>query len=1055
MIRRYIRFAIRVALLLVLSLGALISVALWRLSNGPVQVDFLTPYLERAFAGSPSGDTVKIQNTIVAWERESHRIDLRARGVTVLDRDNRKFAVFPTLRVALSLRALLHGMVAPTTVEVEGVRVYAIRTAEGVFQLGAARRNALAKNAQQADVVVSVIRHLLAEYDPSQPHFYFKTFRVIDGGFMVEDRRLGTTWKASMPTLELRRDATGLTGHASAKLALADSVARFAAHFAYDKSSTKLALTGSFSGLRPSVLAAVIPDLKHLAGLALPLGGSVKLSCDQTGKMRAADVRLVSGPGHISHPNLLPTPLPVSELEASGHLSEMGKRLVLDSATVVFGTSAAPGPVLHLHGGVNGFGNDGMTVKAHAKVDNLRTDDLRRYWPPGLAKKARQWAVKNIRKGAVTKAGMRLEMELPGSEPNQANLRRLAGTLQYRDLAVDYLRPLPPVTGITGNATFDQKGLHFKVKRARSAGLNVSAAKVDITGLDNDREAIAIALDVDGPIPAALTLLDHPRLDLISHLAIDPTHTGGQATVQTSLSFPLKKDLDLQDVDIQAQAALKNASIQDLWHGEDMTNGNLRLSADKNRMTLKGSMELAAVPLTLDWREGFSPQSNWGQEIRVDIPKLGNAGRGRLGLNTKAFVDGPLSAAIVAKLEHDGPGVVNAEIDLAQTRLAVPSLGWTKAQNKPGTARFTLRLSPDRMVKSGDFSIHADTLQAQGNGHFDTAGTTIERLDLSSLALGKSRLSDISVRRLDDAFAISIGAGVLDAEPLLHSNAQARRQGTALAFSLSAPMLERVYVAKDRYLEDVRIRLDHTSTAWELIEVSAKVPPFPSGQRQSDKPPAPEPNHFTMRYGPAGTDKYLLSIDANDTGATLRALNIRDTVRGGRLEIEGNTDAPDGPLHGKITLQDFALIDAPLMARLLTAASLTGLLDLLKGDGIHFTELEADVALKDGVLTVEWMRAHSSALGLTAKGDMNLGAEQMRLNGTVIPLYTLNSAVGKIPLIGEWVVGGKGEGIVGVNYGIRGKFANPRVAVNPISALTPGVLRKVFELGKEKDKEKK
>jgi len=42
-------------------------------------------------------------------------------------------------------------------------------------------------------------------------------------------------------------------------------------------------------------------------------------------------------------------------------------------------------------------------------------------------------------------------------------------------------------------------------------------------------------------------------------------------------------------------------------------------------------------------------------------------------------------------------------------------------------------------------------------------------------------------------------------------------------------------------------------------------------------------------------------------------------------------------------------------------------------------------------------------------------------------------------------LGGDKEGLVGVTYEVVGKPGNPVLHVNPLSALAPGLLRKVFE----------
>jgi len=41
----------------------------------------------------------------------------------------------------------------------------------------------------------------------------------------------------------------------------------------------------------------------------------------------------------------------------------------------------------------------------------------------------------------------------------------------------------------------------------------------------------------------------------------------------------------------------------------------------------------------------------------------------------------------------------------------------------------------------------------------------------------------------------------------------------------------------------------------------------------------------------------------------------------------------------------------------------------------------------------------------------------------------------------------EGEGIIGLTYQARGDLDEPDVIVNPLSMLTPGILRRLFEFG--------
>ena len=129
-----------VALLaIVLVLG---GVAVWRLSSGPVQVDFLTPYLEEAFNDREDGTTIEIGETVVTWENWSRNFDLRARQTSVRDADGQLLASLPDVAVSLNLRALVRGTVAPTTIEIMRPRLALARGQDGEIEFGQANGSA-------------------------------------------------------------------------------------------------------------------------------------------------------------------------------------------------------------------------------------------------------------------------------------------------------------------------------------------------------------------------------------------------------------------------------------------------------------------------------------------------------------------------------------------------------------------------------------------------------------------------------------------------------------------------------------------------------------------------------------------------------------------------------------------------------------------------------------------------------------------------------------------------------------------------------------------------
>jgi hypothetical protein len=84
-------------------------------------------------------------------------------------------------------------------------------------------------------------------------------------------------------------------------------------------------------------------------------------------------------------------------------------------------------------------------------------------------------------------------------------------------------------------------------------------------------------------------------------------------------------------------------------------------------------------------------------------------------------------------------------------------------------------------------------------------------------------------------------------------------------------------------------------------------------------------------------------------------------------------------------------------------------------------------------------------IGGTIEGIINYPANQVRMSGTFVPMYGLNNMFGQLPVLGLFLGGGSNEGLIGVTYELVGTPGVPELRVNPISAMAPGVFRKIFE----------
>ena len=92
-------------------------------------------------------------------------------------------------------------------------------------------------------------------------------------------------------------------------------------------------------------------------------------------------------------------------------------------------------------------------------------------------------------------------------------------------------------------------------------------------------------------------------------------------------------------------------------------------------------------------------------------------------------------------------------------------------------------------------------------------------------------------------------------------------------------------------------------------------------------------------------------------------------------------------------------------------------------------------------------RMAGSALGVTMGGVYDRQARTVDLKGTLAPAYAVNSVLGGLPVVGDLFVSREGEGLLALTYNITGPLEEARVFVNPLSALAPGFLRRLFQFG--------
>ena len=165
------------------------------------------------------------------------------------------------------------------------------------------------------------------------------------------------------------------------------------------------------------------------------------------------------------------------------------------------------------------------------------------------------------------------------------------------------------------------------------------------------------------------------------------------------------------------------------------------------------------------------------------------------------------------------------------------------------------------------------------------------------------------------------------------------------------------------------------------------------------------------------------------------------------LTKSGNVEA------GYVNVRDFALRDEPALKRASTAASNSN--DpteqgakrgfMADASDVAFTKLRMDFTRKGDYFDVSDAVMWGREVGGTLSGQLDYKRDYVNIAGTFVPAYGLNNAFAKIPVLGFLLTGNKYEGVFSIPFQITGRASQPNLSINPIAAVSPGFLRKIFE----------
>jgi uncharacterized protein YhdP len=432
---------------------------------------------------------------------------------------------------------------------------------------------------------------------------------------------------------------------------------------------------------------------------------------------------------------------------------------------------------------------------------------------------------------------------------------------------------------------------------------------------------------------------------------------------------------------------------------------------------------LDSQPLTIPKDIGIDPSTVGGDvhaQVGFDFALGGDLGLADLGLDVSARLQGVRIPDAIEKWSVDDGQV---EVDVDGTGLDLK--GRARLEGTPLDIAWHEAFAADvkerrRVVVKGqidstgraalgfqlpglDGPVGVDfrlTTPAAGNGRID--------LDLD-LTPARIDLSDIGIRKAPGATGRAVGTLRLKKDVI-----------TAVdPFEVTIPGCE---------LRGRAVRAGHR---WNTIDASGTLGAVGG-----------PPGRFTLGVRPAGGLESF-SLTSNDVGALTRAMGWFANGQGGSLEMTGTGDF-SGSAHTfetQVEIADVTITKAPVLARILTLASLSGIRRTLLDEGMRFSRISAHVLGDPNTMDITDLVAVGDSMGIAANGSLDLADNTISCAGSLVPAYYgINPVIEKIPLVRDLFSGKHGLGILGIDFSVSGALANPDVSVHPLESLTPDVV---------------
>ncbi len=1032
---------------------------LWQLYRGPVEVPFLKPYIIKALNHDDSQYQVTLDSVNIELVRSVKPLKIIANNVDYRKADGSFAITAPRTSLSFSIRALLRGIIAPSSIEVSKPTVYVFT------EYGIKEENKNEVNQKKIEYYFDSFEEFIDRFnseDKVYPESYINDIVIENASVEFHEVDLGRKWVFSDLNYRFERNFSNIETSFNALIKANNHESSIGLDAEYRPFRNKVGVQFYFSELFPNDIIESLfgeEEAQKFIKITVPVSGRVDALIDFAEVLKNKEDVIKSldsaieklkfnfegGSGTIHFTDKADEDYKIDGFMLSGDLSAGLDKLQIEKASFDLGAQKALVSVY-----VDGMKDyllkrsmDNLKLKLKTHIDSVKFDELYDYWPRYAGTLAWDWCKSSLFGGEIKNADFEFDFGYDKKSKTFA-FQTLSGVGSVADVSLDYLTGMPRVTNMYGTAHFSNDTIKIDFDKAVSNNVLVNSGFVRLYDLNKYDNFAEISLQAESSISDALKLIDHKPLNYATEMGIKPDSFKGNAATDLYLDFELKRDLAPDEVKVKVSSVLTDVEIPDVLDKQAITSKKLLLNVDNNGLLVEGDAKLDNIPLKLSWNENFAnklykSKYNLGFVFDDNVKK-------KAGIDTE-FVNPPYikgKTIVLATITKFDDKHIQADLtaDMTDAEVDYSFLGLYKPKQQKGEASVRLDFQNGNLTEIPNFGFKKKDFVLNGKMSVDKNGK-IKVIDITEIkapktnAKAKIEFANTTKQKIK----VNVSGSSYDLSELFKEDEVKTtpdgKKNTGVKEDEDA--LENVtdtdiFIAVNNIWTNEYVSVKNFAGSAKLrngvgIEDMHLIGNFDSSQKK----------YLKLDYSPRPNKEYLLSIDSNDAGGTLKFLRVYDNMRGGRLSINGKREK-NKQFIGHAKIRDFNIHNTPLLAKLLTVASFSGMVNMLTGEGIAFSHLDIPFTYQNQVLSFHEGKAFGNVMGITVNGDFDRNSEELNIKGVIAPAYGLNNFIGKLPIVGN-ILSGKDGTVFAANYTITGGLDDPAININPLSALSPSSLK--------------